>query len=586
MAVNNGLPQEGFNGGLVTREFKSPYSNLKHTEANSVAQWFGGDASKTFLGILKPWNMTRYVSTPLINMTELSGNVLEVNGHDAELEFAVPYRIAPARIRGVYSGDTSDKLGINESVFFVELDRNTYVPDDVLTTKLRDGIQFRVVGEKEFYGQPVVEPVSADTWKYAVKLVTLDSEDFVTPDMLPVGIPVTKIGNYSGEFDTNRTGVEDLSPVGLYTLRTNVSIPEMGIEHHVTSWGDSYVVESNDKSGKYGMSQYSLSQQEMVTEYLKGSMVNNIEKGKTEFRVGARTWVPTIIKMMTEQLAYMKERSLMWQKPFIKTGATGKKQRIPAGYYWWIKEFGNYDTYSDFSELPNVVRYLASKVFSNARMLQPIDRKLRIKTGTGGAIELYKWFTDAAHSQLTKFLVVNDGQNPFLKDMIGGKDVQNLSFKTPRFISGHFPELGYVEVVVDPVLDFIDEDHEFQGRTGLYNNSSYMIFMEDITSTEVSNRAAGMPADAGILPDTYNKGSNVLMIKTKGHQDTTSFIPGTGSNPTLYSYFGQNPKSQLATTTKKGFTLVMDTCGALYVKDATKVVLIEYVPKQFTPKAF
>jgi len=584
MAVNTEFPQQGFNGGLVTREFKSPYANLKHTEANSVAQWFGGDATKTFLGVLKPWNMTRYVSTPLINMTELSGNVLETNGFDAELEYQVPFKLAPARVRAVY-GDSNDKLGINESVFFVELDRNTYVPHDVITTKLRDGIQFRVIGENEFYGQPVVEPVSADTWKYAVKLCSLDLEDFVTPDMIPVGIPVCKIGNYSDEFDTNRTGVQDLNPVGLYNLRTNISIPEMGIEHHVTSRGDSYTVESVDKSGKYGMSSFSLSEQEMVTEFLKGSLVNG-QKGKQEFKVAARTWVPTIIKMMVEQLAMMKEKSLMWQKPFIRVGATGKKQRIPAGYYWWIKEFGNYDTYSDFSELPNVVRYLASKVFSNARMLQPIERKLKIKTGTGGALELYKWFTDAAHSQLTKFLVVNDGQNPFLKDMIKGEDVQNLSFKAPRFISGYFPELGHVEVVVDPVLDFIDEDHEFQGRTGLYNNSSYMIFMEDITSPDVSNRAMGMPTDSGMLPDTYHKGTNVMLVKPKGFQDTTSFIPGTGYNPTLYSYFGQNPKAQLATTSKKGFTVVMDTCGALYVKDATKVVLIEYVPKQFTPKAF
>src|SRR5574343_402228 len=118
MAVNTDFPQQGFNGGLVTREFKSPYSNLKHTQANTVAQWFGGDVSKTFLGILKPWNMTRYVSTPLISMTELAGNVLEVNGFSAQLDFAIPYKVAPARIRAVY-GDTSDKLGINESIFFV-----------------------------------------------------------------------------------------------------------------------------------------------------------------------------------------------------------------------------------------------------------------------------------------------------------------------------------------------------------------------------------------------------------------------------------------------------------------------------------
>ena len=581
MAVSNEFPMQGFNGGLVTREQKSPYSSLKHTEANSVAQWFGGDHSKVFLGVLKPWNMQKYVSTPLISMTELEGNVLETNGHEVELEYAVPFNLPPCRVRGVY-GDTGDKLGINESIFFVELDSNKYTAGDVLTTKLRDGIQFRVVSEREFYGSAVVEPVSADTWKYAVKLVSLDLESYVTPDMIPVGIPITKISNYSAEFDTDRGTLTDLNPVGMYTLRTNVHIPEMGIEHHITSHGDSYSVESKDKNGKYGMSSFGMKEQDMVTEYLKGSYSAD---GKS-FGVKSRSWMPTMIRMMIEQLAMMKERSLMWQKPFIRPAAGGVKQRIPAGYYYWIKEFGNYDTYSDFSELPNIVRYLASRVFSNARLLQPIERKLRIKTGTGGAIELYKWFTDSAQNQLTKFLVVNDGQNPFLKDMIGGKDVQNLSFKPPRFISGHFPELGFVEVIVDPVLDFIDEDHEFQGRTGLYNNSSYMIFMEDITDAQYSNRAQGLPADPGIMKDTYHNGSNVLMLKPRGYQDTTTIEVGTGNNPTLYSYFGMNPKSTVVSTARKGFTVRMDTAGALYVKDATKVVLIEYVPKQFTPLAF
>ncbi len=586
MAVSTEFPQQGFNGALVTREYKSPYSSLKHTEANTVAQWFGGDPGKIFLGILKPWNMTQYVSTPLINMTELAGNTIEVNGYNAELEMMVPYKYAPARLRAVY-GETGDKLGINGSIFFWELDKNHYGPNDILTTKLRDGVQVRVVEEREFYGQPVVEPVASDTWKYAVQLVSIDPDAYVTPDMFPVGIPIQSIANYSGEFDTVRETVKDVNPVGLYALRTNIEIPEMGVTHSVTSWGDGYHVESADSKGQYGMGgSYNISQQDMVSEYLQGSFTNNGKTGAKEFNVKKRAWVPTIIKMMVEQLAYSKEKALMWQKPFIRNGAGGKKQRIPAGYYYYIKEFGNYDTYSDFTELPNIVRYLASKVFSNARMLQPIDRKLRIKTGTGGAIELYKWLTDAGQSQLTKVLLVNDGRNPLLNGLISGKDAQNLSFNPIRFVSGHFPELGMVEVIVDPVLDFIDEDHEFQGREGLYNNSSYMIFIEDITDEKYSNRASGMPSDPGILKDTYHNSSNVVMLKNKGYEEATTVEVGTGSNPTLSSYFGIPANGRVVSTQRKGFTITMDTHGALFVKDPTKIVLIEYVPKRFTPTAF
>ena len=121
--VKNGLPQDGLMGGVVMNQFVSPYISSKHTEANTIAQLFGNDMNKMFLGILKPWNMMQYFSTPLISMTELQGNVLEVPSFGAALDYWVPYKVSLPKIVEVIS-ETGDKWGINDSIFFIVTDRN------------------------------------------------------------------------------------------------------------------------------------------------------------------------------------------------------------------------------------------------------------------------------------------------------------------------------------------------------------------------------------------------------------------------------------------------------------------------------
>jgi hypothetical protein len=57
-----------------------------------------------------------------------------------------------------------------------------------------------------------------------------------------------------------------------------------------------------------------------------------------------------------------------------------------------------------------------------------------------------------------------------------------------------------------------------------------------------------------------------------------SFKIGSGCNPTLKQYTGQSANSQVVSTSDRGFGVEMLTCGELWVKDPSRVVLLEYKP--------
>jgi hypothetical protein len=572
MAVKRGSPQNGFNNSQLIKTSVSPYISGKHTEANSILQSFGNDINKLYLGILKPWNMIRRVSTPLINLTELSKNTMEVPSFGAILDYDLPYHIGYPQLREILN-DGTDKLGINNSFFFIVLDRNEFTYEDVITNSKRQGVQLQIAAKRDFIGE-IIEPYG-DGWKYAVKLATNDPEEYVSYDALTPGTTFIKLANYSGEFDINDSSVSEYNRTGIARMRYLTGQSEIGISHSVTSWGDSFKVETSKQGNKFGLSEYTVQAQEAITNF--------VSVDKATGKPLASTWVPTVIRKMVEELAMMKEYALMWQKPYVKTDAGGKKYRVPAGLYWWIKNFGNYQTYSDFKELPNLIKWIIGYVFAGRYDMPLNERRIKIRTGSGGMAEMHKWFNDYFQGN-NKFLIVNDGQNPFLKDMITGKDSQNLSFKQPRFISGHFPELGLVEVEHDTSLDLIDEDYEQLAYTGAYANSSYMIFIEDVTSPTFSNRAQGASELDPGYTDTYHNGANIVMIKPKGYQDTTSITPGRGYNPTLYSFFGMNPKQQIAVENRKGFSMSMLTCGEIFVKDTSKMIMLEYVPMGYSTK--
>lgn len=568
MAVKRGvLPQNGFNGAQVLQTRVSPYISGKHTEANSILNSFGNDVNKLYLGMLKPWNLMQKISTPLISMTELSNNVIETPSFGAALDFDVPYKVGyPKLIEVIPTGD-ADRLGINNSFFYVVFDENEFSPGQVITNSKRNGVQLQVAAKHEVPEEPIV-PYNGTYWRMAVKLVTNDPEAFVPLDALTPGMTFIGMAVYSGEFGEEYSGVQNFSRTGIARMRYLTGQSEIGVFHSVTSHGDSFRVESAKSRNAVGVDTYDIAANKMITEF---TMVD-----KATGKNLSSTWVPTIIAKMVETLAMQKETAMMWQKPYVKTDRTGKKYRVPAGYYYWIKNFGNYQTYSDFEELPHMIKWIIGYVFSGRTDIPMNERRITIETGSGGMIELFKWFNEYFKAN-NQFLIMNDGKNPFLKGMIEGNDVENLSFRQPRFVSAHFPELGKVEIKHNPTFDLVDEDYEQLAYTGAYSNSSYLIMIKDVTSPEYSNRALGAKELDPGYTDTYHNGANVVMVKPKGYTDTVSINPGVGYNPTLYSFFGMNPKQQIATSLKKGFDISMLTCGEIFVKDCSKIIMLEYV---------
>ena len=287
-------------------------------------------------------------------------------------------------------------------------------------------------------------------------------------------------------------------------------------------------------------------------------------------------WMPIIINRMMRELAMMKEYSMTWSQSYSFIGQGGKRITVPKGYYQWIKQHGSYYTYSAFRELPNLLKNIVGQLFAGRKGLPLHERRVKFKMGIGAMQELQKAWMEQFKSD-NPFLMINDGKNPLLADMLTGTS-QNLSYKPIRITSVQFPEVGTIEIEHSPALDYIDDMEEVQAGTGYLPNSAYMIFVEDLTESSFSNL---MPKGAVNNVSDTNNGTNVMQVKPKNFYDTISFIPGVGCNPTLKKFLGMNPNSQFAANKTRGFEVVMETTAEIFVKDPSRSILIEYVPNIF-----
>jgi hypothetical protein len=276
---------------------------------------------------------------------------------------------------------------------------------------------------------------------------------------------------------------------------------------------------------------------------------------------------------MQMELAYMKEKRLMWGHGAVLQGAGRAKMRVASGYYPQIKNRGSYDTYSDFSQLPNKLKNILGHLYANRHDIPYQKRRAKFRMGAGAMIEMQKAFMTQFKSD-NPFTILGD--HKALEGMLTGS-YDALVYKPIRVVSVQYPEVGVVEIVHDPVLDIIDVENPNNPYNGMYPNSSYMVFIEDLTDQDFSDAMpkSGYNVDS---KDAFNNGSNVVMIKPKNYYDTMSFKIGSGCNPTLKQYTGQSANSQVVSTSDRGFGVEMLTCGELWVKDPSRVVLLEYKP--------
>lgn len=551
------------NGAIQTGMQFTPLFSKGHTDSNTLLSAFGGDGTNSmYLGMLKLWSQYNMLSAPLISMTELEGNILYTNGFNTLLGFTIPYNVGFPKVVENLAGDLS-KPGIGGQEFPLVL-TEAYAIGDIITNDFRNGRQLIVQNYE-------VTPYGSG-WKHMVKLATMDEEDdYFPPHALEPGTPFMKIDNPSGEYDTNLSKVSNITRTGILNYSYQTGGAEIGIGHWITSNGDILEVSDAQQNPNLNwLAQYgNLADKKGIVNLFNYTKDAN---GKAIPLAGSNTWMPSIIMAMQIELALMKERRLMWGQGTIIEGNGRAKTRVSPGYYQQIKNRGNYETYNDVSQLPNKLKNIVGQLFANRTDIPYHKRKVKFRMGMGAMIAMQQEFMTQFKSG-NPFTVMAD--HPSLVGMISGS-FQDLSYKPIRITSVQYPEVGIVEIQHDPVLDFIDAQNEFIPYNGMYPESSYIVFVEDLTEQDFSN---AMPT-SGVynVENGFNNGANVMMIKPKNYYDTMSFEIGAGCNPTLKQFAGQSANSQIVSSKNKGFGVSMLTCGELWVKDPSRVVLLEYRP--------
>ena len=552
------------NGAIQTGIGTSPYFSRKHTDSNTLLSSFNGDATNSmYLGMMKLWNQYKMLSTPLISMTELEGNVLYTNGFGALLGFTIPYNIGLPKVVENLCGDQV-KPGIGGATFPLVLTEDCFNNGDTITYDYRNGKQLVIQADE-------ITPHDGG-WKYIVKVASMTMEDYFPPQALEPGTSFMKITNNSGEYDTGVSTLSNLTRTGLMNYSYQTGSAEMRIGHWITSYGDILEVADSQKNPNMAwLSNYSdLSSKKGIFNFWNYTVDAN---GKQIPISGSGSWMPSIVAAMQIELATMKERSLMWGHGHMIGGNGKALTRVSPGYYQQIKNRGNYITYSKLTQLPSILKNIVGSLFAGRTDIAFKDRRVKFRMGMGAMIAMQQEFMTQFKSG-NPFTVFAD--HPALKGMITGS-YDALAYKPIVMKSLQYPEVGTVDIEHDAVLDYIDIENEITPYNGQYPNSSYMVFVEDLTDQDFSN---AMPKSGfADKAEGFNNGANVMMIKPKNYQDSVGFKIGTGCNPTLKQFAGVNPNSYIHSVDTKGFGVTMATTGEVWVKDASRVVLVELVPE-------
>lgn len=565
--IKKGLPNQGLGGGVLIGSKSSEFYSAQHTESNTLYDAFGGDGKRMWLGMIQYWNQYYELPTPLLKMTELSGQILETPGFGAYLDYVTPYKLRKPFVKANLVDVTVSKPGAGGTPIPLVLSAK-YAQGDILTNDYRNGTQVRVSTE-----DPVLAYGNGDGFVHMVTLASNDPTEWIPREVLEPGREWYKIDHRSGEFGLKSSSLTS-GDMGLIQQSYKTAGSEISISHEITSWADTFKVDSLSKNNIYpGVYSYA-----NMSDKDSNAIVNMYQMDPKGNPIkGTNKWMPTIISKMIEELALMKEKSMTWSKGFTFTGEGDVKVDVPTGYYHQVKERGNYFQYDDPNDIMKVMKDMVAELFAGRKNLMIKDRRIKFTMGLGAIQHAQRAFGDYARAT-NPFLVINDGKSPITNGIFTGPDFQNLTYKQPRIISVEFPEIGVVEIEHNAALDFLDDDNQFQHYEGLLPASSYMIWVEDLTATEFSN---AIPKGAKWnVPDGASKiSANVVQLRPEGYEDTISFIPGRGNNPTLRAFLGMGAKSQIATSENKGFKVIMDTVGEVFIKDPSAIVLGEYVPK-------
>lgn len=564
--IVSGSPLQGAHRGIAMTTTKLDLGR-SHTEANSILSLMGNQ--DMYLGMLKMWQQYHIINTPILNMTELSNNVIYTNGFGQTLSYTMPGKVAlPFAVEDI-NDVTIEKVGIARNEFYLVLNTNRFQPGDVLTYDYYDGKQAYVTKE--------VEPMGSN-WMYTMKLTDENPRAYISRKKLQAGTPWMKVGNVgSSEWITKTSGIsQDSDTITSFQFQTAYS--EQAIEHFMTAHADmiEYNVNVQNTAGigvdKGIINQYANPHLASVLYMLETADrsaydPNNKDQKKVPIK-GTGKWMPIIMEYILKEQARMEEMTYMFSKGGTFEDERGTIRKIGVGYYPQIKELGNYYSYSDTKQIPQLVKNMIGDLFYGRTDIPFHERKIRLRMGSGAMIEMQKYFQEQYKMQMP-FPIVSP--HPLPGQVLNG-DNMNLRYNGFRFTSFTFAEAGTVEIEFDPSLDWEGTVAQTSYK-GNRSKRNYTIMVEDISDTSVSNALQGTHND---VKEGFNNGANVVLIKPKAYANTRMvYKVGTYCPDFLRAFVGAGQNTHIASHDFDGFKVMRKWAGEVWVKDPSRVVLME-----------
>lgn len=523
-----------FNNSLVVQQ--SEFKTSKYTDMNTIYQWYKKDTFTNYKGMLALWNQRRLVNTPLLNMTELQSNVVYVNGAEGKFSYSVPYEIGlPVSMENLIPDVMTP--GIDGQKFKIKLSEDCFTNTDRITYDYRDGVELYITEDRIYEDN--------GGYVYTVQVVSYDRKNsYFPPDYLKPGTPFMKISNSNGEYDTQKSSI--FTRFGSFKLENQIASGR-GVYHWITAYAD--MLEVADPSMKWISNVYgdlNNSKSTMV-------MYNLDEKGQPV--KGSLKWMYMVEAMLWAEMKKMEETDLMWSKGGMVEGSGRTPVRVGMGLYEQMRN-GTRVKYTNLTKA--LLDGVFGQLFYGSNI--PVERRrTKVQCGTGALIEISK-------------LCENEfAKTPF---MVNAKDIglitgsrMNLGFGY-RFTSMEFPTAGLVEFVHNPAFDN-QYNRTADGLIGEYPIHSYTMAIFDITDERESNAASKMDTQFK-YEDGFNTGANVCLVKPQGmdgivwgYQLGTHAPKGMTSGP-IY-----------ATSQRDGYAIWMKSISSIWLKDASRSVLLE-----------
>lgn len=549
---------QNFGNNLVVKKADYRFSGT-FTDANYLLNLFGDDIRSTHMGVLSAWNQWSLISTPLLSMTELQKNVIYTNGDDGELTFNMPYQLDGVTIKE----DLTDEIefpGRDGQIFEIVLGDGALEPSfqqgTRITADFRNGQNLYIVEVGSAFGQG---------FKYKVRLITSDKNEWFDKRYLAVGTQFFRISGTAGEFTEHFPGLDN--SFGMMKLKHQLG-GRRGVEYTVTGNAQRLNVNVNKNTLKgWDGTIPQLTPNDpsfyMVIGEGNGKMGTD---GMQGIKKGTETWLTYADAMIMKQLMLDEERDLMWAQGGVIQGARNKSQIIGEGLYQQMKK-GNWAKLPRYSRqsLMNVF----GQVFRNRPDIPDYKRRFKLQGGQGAVMEIQRIFSEELNRTANQLGAVIQAADLGVIRKTGSVNGITELFSGYRMNSVFIPGMGILEIEHNPAFDSQFSRIEDEPFIGGFPKHSYTSAIFDVTN-ENSTNAAQVTSQVEFAKGV-DTGANVYLVRSQGMPGTkVTYLPGRTS-----PFAPSAGRGNVAVSRFDGSTTIMENQSNIWLKDPTKSILFE-----------